>query len=119
MAKPQDPNKYLKNKDINAESKFSVLVSVIRFGLVIAGIAGIAMEFFKDGGLITKMLGWLFDTTEHMMMIPVIVFVLWLLNHLISGRGKGEIKRSGDIPMYIMMAIGAYYLFKLITENAL
>lgn len=115
MAKPrekQDPNKYLKNKDIKAESKRSVLVAIIRFGLVIAGIGGLAMEFFKDGGLVVKALSWLFDSGEHMLFIPVIIFALWLVNRLISAEGKGDIKKSGELPMYIMMAVGAYYILK-------
>ena len=111
-----DPNKYLKNKDIKTESKFSVLIAMVRMGLVFAGIAGIAMEFFKDDGLLLKTLGWLFDSTTHMIFIPVIIFGLWLLNYMISAKGKGEIKKSGELPMIIMMAAGAYYLFKLVTS---
>ena len=42
-----DPNKYLKNKDIQPESKFSVFLATLRMGLMLIGIAGIAMEFFK------------------------------------------------------------------------
>ncbi|HOY70032.1 MAG TPA: hypothetical protein PL131_05125 [Methylotenera sp.] len=115
MAKPrekQDPNKYLKNKDIKAESKRSVLLAVVRMGLVLAGIAGLAMEFFKDGGLIVKAMSWLFDSGEHMLFIPVIIFVLWLANRMISAEGHGDIKKSGELPMYIMMALGAYYILK-------
>ena len=115
MAKPrekQDPNKYLKNKDIKAESKRSVLLAIIRMGLVLAGIAGLAIEFFKDGGLIIKAMNWLFDSGEHMLFIPVIIFVLWLANRLISAEGKGDIKKSGELPMYIMMALGVYFILK-------
>lgn len=108
----QDPNKYLKNKDIKAESKTSVLFAVIRMGLILAGIAGLAMEFFKDGGLVTKTLSWLFDSGEHMLFIPVIIFALWLANRIISAEGKGDIKKSGELPMYIMMLLGVYYLLK-------
>lgn len=115
MAKPrekQDPNKYLKNKDIKAESKTSVLFAIVRMALVLAGIAGLAMEFFKDGGLILRALNWLFDSGEHMLFIPVIIFALWLANRMISAEGKGDIKKSGELPMYIMMALGAYYILK-------
>jgi hypothetical protein len=112
----QDPNKYLKNKDIKAESKRSVALAVLRFGLVIAGIAGVAIEFFKDGGFVLKVLSWLTESGTRLLMIPVIILVLWLLNRWISAEGSGEIKKSGELPMYIMMALGAYYVFKYFTS---
>ncbi len=119
MAKPrvkQDPNKYLKNKDIKAESKRSVLMAIIRMGLLLAGIAGLAIEFFKDGGLVIKAMSWLFDSGTRMLLIPVIILVLWLMNRWISAEGKGEVKKSGEFPMYLMMALGAFFIFKYLTS---
>jgi hypothetical protein len=112
----QDPNKYLKNKDIKAESKRSVAIAILRFGLVLAGIVGVAIEFFKDGGFVLKALSWLTDSGSHLLMIPAIIFAMWLLNRWISAEGKGEIKKSGELPMYIMMALGAYYVFKYLSN---
>lgn len=113
-----DPNKYLKNKDIQAESKLSVLAAMGRMGLMLLGIVGIATEFFSDDGVLKKVLGKLFESTTSMMMIPVIIFVLWLLNRWMSSSSKSETKKSGDVPMYVMMLIGAYYLFRLATTGS-
>lgn len=110
-----EPNKYFKNKDINAESKFSVLTALLRMGLMLVGIVGIAMEFFSEDGILKRLISRLFESTTSLMMIPVIIFVLWLLNRWMSSGSKSETKRSGDIPMYIMMLVGAYYLYRLIT----
>ncbi|MDP1657939.1 MAG: hypothetical protein Q8L73_01140 [Methylotenera sp.] len=120
-AKPNnkvDPNKYLKNKDIEPEGKLGVLAAIGRMGLMLVGIVGIAMEFFRDDGWLKTALGKLFESTTSMMLIPVIIFALWLLNRWMSSENKSETKRSGDIPMYVMMAVGAYYLFKLITTGS-
>lgn len=84
---------------------------------MLIGLVGIAMEFFKDGGWLKTALGWLFDSTTHMMFIPVIIFVLWLLNRWMSSAAIGEKKKSGDVPMYIMMALGAFYIFRLVTTG--
>lgn len=113
-----DPNKYSKNKDIQAESKFSVFIAVVRMGLMVAGIIGIAFEMFRENGWLSNLLGKLFESTTSMMMIPVIIFALWLLNRWISTPNKSETKKSGDIPMYIMMAVGAYYLFRFFTTGS-
>lgn len=119
MAAPQkkDPNKYSKNADIEADSTFKTLMSFGGMALLLLGLAGIAMEFFKDGGWLKTAFSWLFDSTTHMMFIPVIIFVLWLLNHFMSSGVIGEKKKSGDLPMYIMMALGAFYLFRLATTG--
>lgn len=114
-----DPNKYAKNKDINPESKLSVLFATIRMGLMLAGIAGLAYELFRDNGLFAKIMTKLFESSSSMMIIPVIIFVLWLLNRWLSSPNKSETKRSGDLPMYIMMAIGAFYIFRFINSGSL
>lgn len=113
-----DPNKYIKNKDIQPESKLSVAAAIGRMGLMLIGIAGVAVEFFKDDGVLKEILGKLFESTSSMMMIPVIVLVLWLLNRWMSSGNASETKKSGDMPMYLMMLIGAYYLFRLITTGS-
>ena len=116
-----EPNKYLIYKDIKPESKFSVLVAMVKMGLLllgIAGIAGIAMDFFREDGILKKLLGKLFESTASMMMIPVIILVLWFLNRWISSASKSETKKSGDLPMYVMMLVGAYYLFRLLTKGS-
>ena len=115
----QDPNKYAKNKDIKAESLLSNLAAVAKMGLMIVGIIGIALEFFKDDGVLAGILSKLFQSTTTMLFIPVIIFVLWLLNRWMSSSKKGETNKSGDVPMYVMMAIGAYYLFRLITTGSM
>jgi hypothetical protein len=114
-----DPNKYAKNKDINPESKLSVLFAVVKMGLMLVGIAGLALELFQENGLFSRLMSKLFESTSTMMLIPVIIFAIWLLNRWFSSPNKSEVKRSGDYPMYLMMAIGAYYLFKIITSGSL
>ena len=119
MATPQkkDPNKYSKNANIEADTLQKTIISLAGILLVLIGLVGIAMEFFKDGGWLKSALGWLFDSTTHMIFIPVIIFVLWLLNRWMSSAAKGEKKKSGDLPMYIIMAVGVFYIFRLITTG--
>ncbi len=115
----QDPNKYAKNKDIKPEGLLSNLAAIGKMGLMLVGIIGIALEFFKSDGVLSNILSKLFQSTTTMLFIPVIIFVLWLLNRMMSSSKKGETNKSGDIPMYVMMAIGAFYLFRLITTGSM
>lgn len=115
----QDPNKYAKNKDIKPDSLLGNLAAIGKMLLMIVGIIGIALEFFKSDGVLSTILSKLFQSTTTMLFIPVIIFVLWLLNRMMSSNKKGETNKSGDLPMYIMMAIGAFYLFRLITTGSM
>ena len=119
MAAPlkKEPNKYAKNKDIQADTLLKTLSSVAGIALVFIGLIGIGLEFFKEGGWLKTALAWLFESTTHMMFIPVIILAGWLFNHFISSSAKGEKKKSGDIPMYIMMAIGVYYVYRFVTTG--
>jgi hypothetical protein len=120
MAAPnkKDPNKYAKNADIKADTLLKTLSSVGGMALLFIGLIGIALEFFKDGGWLKNAFSWLFDSTTHMMFIPVIIFALWLANRFMSSAAIGEKKKSGDIPMYIMMAVGAFYVFRFVTPGS-
>ena len=119
MAAPlkKDPNKYAKNKDIQADTLLKTLSSLGGILLVLIGLIGIGLEFFKEGGWLKTAFAWLFESTTHMMFIPVIIIAGWLFNHFISSSAKGEKKKSGDIPMYVMMLIGAYYVYRLVTTG--
>lgn len=119
MANNIDPNKYRKNKDIKPDSLLSNVVAIARILLMLVGIIGIAMELFKDDGWLKNALSKLFETTTSMMLIPVIILGLWLLNRWMTSPNKSETNKTGDLPMYAMMAVGAYYSFKWLTNGSL
>jgi membrane protein insertase Oxa1/YidC/SpoIIIJ len=119
MASPlkKEPNKYAKNADIKADTPLKTALSFAGVVLMLIGIVGLAMELFKDEGWFKTALAWLFDSTTHMMFIPVIALVLWLLNRWMSTPNKNESKKSGNLPLYAMMAAGAFYIFRLVTTG--
>lgn len=112
-----DPNKYLKNADIRPESLLRTIASVTAFILMLIGIVGTALDVFKEDGLMSKAFSYFFQSTQTMMLIPVIVLVLWLLNRWFSAPNKAETKKSGNLPMYIMMLLGIYYVFQFVTTG--
>jgi hypothetical protein len=119
MATPmkKEPNKYAKNANIKADTLPKTLASVAGMILMLIGIVGIGLEFFKDGGWLKTALAWLFESTTRMMFIPVIIFALWLVNRMMSSTNPNESKKSGNIPMYAMMAVGAFYIYRFVTTG--
>lgn len=112
-----DPNKYAKNAKINPNSKVSTLVSIASFLLMLMGILGLGIEFFKDGGWFKTMISKLFESTTSMLMIPLIIAAAWWFNRWTSAPSKTETSKAGNIPMYMMMAIGAYYLIRYLLTG--
>ena len=119
MAAPlkKEPNKYSKNKDIQADTLLKTLSSFGGILLVIIGLVGIAMEFFKDNGAIGTIWNWLWEDTSHLIIIPILFAGLWLFDHFISTSAKGEKKKSGDIPMNVMILVGAFYVYRLVSTG--
>jgi hypothetical protein len=117
MALKKEPNKYAKNKDIQADTLLKTLSSVGGMLLLVIGLIGIAMEFFKGDGILGSIWDWLWEDMSHLMAIPAAAFAFWLFNRFLTSSAKGEKKKAGDFPMYIMMAIGAYYLFRFVTTG--
>lgn len=112
-----DPDKYSKNADIKADTPLQNVISAGSMILMVIGLVGIALEFFKDDGWVSKLFSYLFQSTTHMLLIPLIAAVLWLANRMISSSNNDGMKKSGNIPMYLMMAIGAYTIFQYVTTG--
>lgn len=112
-----DPNKYVKNANIRPESLLRTALSTASFVLMVIGIIGIALDAFKEDGLIKQALFFLFQSTQTMLLIPVILLAFWLLNRWISTPNKVETKKSGNLPMYVMMLLGVYYVFQFLTTG--
>jgi Na+/H+-dicarboxylate symporter len=118
MASQSDPNKYSKNKTIKPDSPLSNLWALAQLALMILGITGLSLEVFREHGWLQIWFSQLFQSTTNMLIIPVIIFGLWSVNRWFSSPKKSKITKHGDIPLYVMMAVGSYYLFKLITSGS-
>lgn len=113
-----DPNKHSKNANIHPESRLSLLLAALRMGLMLVGIFGIAFELFHDNGWLSKLLANIFNSLANMLLTALVIFGLWLFNRWISKPKKSGTSKISDIPMYAMMAVGGYYLYRLLTAGS-
>jgi len=116
MAK-KDANKYSKNANINPESHLSSIFAMVRMALMLIGIFGITFELFRENGWLSKLLGGIIDSTANMLLVVVALLGLWLLNRMLSSPNKSETKKIGDMPMYAMMAVGVFYIYRIFTSG--
>lgn len=111
--------KYEKNENIRPDSLLKTLSSLGQFALVIVGLIGISVEFFRDNGILKQLLAKMFSTTTTMVVSLVLIGAgLFLINRWSSSAVDGTATKRGNLPMYIMMAIGVYFLFRLVTTGS-
>ncbi len=113
-----DPNKYSKNANIKAESFISVLFAIVRMGLTLVGIVGITFQIFGAKGWLSKLFGEVFKSTTSLILSAVALLVLWFLNRWLSSPSKADSRSLGDIPMYVMMTVGVYYVYRLYSTGS-
>ena len=72
------------------------------------------VHVFRESGWLNHLINKVFTSTAWLLVIPVMLAVLYVVNRwLSSAPEKGSYKR-GDIPLYIMMGVGALFLAKLL-----
>jgi hypothetical protein len=108
-----------KYEDKKADSLVDTILAVGRVGLMLVGIIGIAVEMFREDGLLKRWLKSLFSSTEGLMTAVVIAVVVYFFWRWLNAAPDGKASKRGDIPMYAMMAVGAFFLFRLFTTGSL
>ncbi|HYD33496.1 MAG TPA: hypothetical protein VEA39_02910 [Methylophilaceae bacterium] len=99
-----------------ADSLLDTIFAVGRFGLMLIGLIGISVEIFRDNGWLKQLIGKAFSSPSALLIIPLVIGALYVLDKVISN-AAGTASKKGDIPLYIMMAIGAFFLFRLVTTG--
>lgn len=100
------------------DSLLATLAAAGRIGLVIIGLIGLSVEIFRDNGWLKQLLGKLFSSSLGLAAIPIAIIVIYFVNRWLSSASDGKASAKGDLPLYLMMAIGAFFLFNLITTGS-
>lgn len=104
-------------EDSKPDSLLSTLAAVSRFGLMLLGIIGISVEIFRDNGWLKQLIGKAFTSPGTLLLIPLAIGALYLLNKVITD-AAGAGSKKGDIPLYLMMAIGGFFLYRIVTTGS-
>ena len=98
-----------------------LIVALVCFSLTLAGVAGLAYKIFNPEGWLVQALGYVWDLQLHfsLMAIPVVIAVVVLSKMLFSGFFN---QMSGTIGNWLtgaFMALGLYYIVRLIFYGSL
>lgn len=99
------------------DTLFATLMAVGRLALVIVGLIGITVHVFREEGWLNQLLAKMFISSSWLLAIPVALAVLYFVNGWLSTAPKNEPYTRGDIPLYIMMGVGAFFVVKLMTTG--
>ena len=121
MAKPL-PGKKEKVSTEKPESLLSVIKAGAQFVLMVLGIIGLAILIFSGDGLLVTLGGKLaqFDSFGSLMAIPLLIIAIYVGRVWFEKTfGKSSAAAAGSLAMYLMMAVGAFFLFRLLSTGSL
>lgn len=99
------------------DSLLKTIFETIRLVLVIIGLTGLSIEIFRDDGILTRIFSGMISSRLGLASIPITLIVLFLLNRwLVSHSGTEEHSRTGDLPLYFMMSVGATFVFNFLAD---
>lgn len=99
------------------ESLMNILKAGAMFVLVVLGIIGVAISVFSEGGWF----GIFFDKltnldTDLLVIVPLVLIVLYVVKVWFEKTtGKSSAEVMGNMALFIMMAFGLFFLYRLLT----
>lgn len=118
MVKNIEPNKYSKNTNIKADTPFKSIIAFTGVFLMLFGMLGLAIELFSHNDWLNNT--WFISQYDQALVDPsrliylaLGAFGIYLLGKFFSSQGESKNSDKGNLLMYIMIAIGLYYLVRL------
>jgi hypothetical protein len=106
------------NNKLKPDSLIATLLSAGEISLVLIGLVGLAVEVFRDQGWFKQLIDKILFSPTGLLFIPVVVLFVFLLNRWMLSPDAGPESGRGNLPLYVLMAVGAYYLLKLIIHGS-
>jgi hypothetical protein len=104
--------------DKKSDNLLSTLAAVGRIGLLLIGLVGIAVEIFRPNGWLKQLINKIFDSSMGIVYVLGGIAVIYILNRWMATADGKASSGKGDLPLYIMMAVGAFFLYNLITTGS-
>lgn len=121
MAKPRS----LKNKPEDYKKKPDTLLAILSAGgqlvLMVLGIIGIATEVFSENGLLSRLFTKVTqgDSFTWVMVIPIALVAIYIARQWFEKAfGKSSSSAIANLAMYVVMALGAFFLIRLLNTGS-
>jgi len=110
---------YQKSKDIKPDSLLHTLSSLARFGLMVIGLVGLTIKLFQDNGWLGKFFNYITSSSMGLISFIAILAVAYGINRWMTPTTPDKASRRGNLPMYIMIGLGIYFLYQYLINGAI
>jgi len=112
-----DPNRYSKNRTIRPDSAWKILQALITLGLMLCAFIGIAVHLFSSEQGPADWWAWLTASPMNGVLTFIAAVVLMAFHRYITHISSQQRRAASDLPVYIMMLVGVYFIYQLITTG--
>lgn len=112
-----DPDQFEKNRDIRPDSAWQILQALVTVGLIICGLIGIAIHLFGADATPYDWWHWLTASpvnTALAILAIVVAIGFHRYNTHISNQNR---RHASNLPVYVMMLVGVYFIYRLLTTG--
>lgn len=112
-----DPNRYSKNRAIRPDSAWQILQALLTLALMICGFIGIAVHVFGSDKGPMDWLQWIMASPLNGVLTFIALLVAFAFHRYITHISSQQRRSASNLPVYAMMALGAYFIYSLLTTG--
>ena len=112
-----DPNRYSKNRTIRPDSPWQIVQALFTLGLMVCGFIGIAVHVFGSNQGPMDWVQWVMASTINMILTAAGLLAAFAFHRYITHISSQQRRSASNLPVYAMMLIGAYFIYRLISTG--
>lgn len=112
-----DPNRYSKNRTIKPDGAWQILQAFITLGLMVCGFIGIAVHVFGSDAGPTDWLQWITASAWNGALTVIGLVSAFAFHRYITHISSQQRRSASNLPVYAMMLLGAYFVYRLLTTG--
>jgi cation transport ATPase len=112
-----DPNRYNENRNIRPDSPWQIIQALLTVALLICALIGLAVNLFGSHTSPMDWLHWITASTFNIVLTILGAVVLIGFHRYITVISNEKRHNASNFPVYVMMLIGVYFLYRLLTTG--
>jgi hypothetical protein len=112
-----DQNRYSKNRTIKPDGAWQILQALLTLGLMVCGFIGIAIHVFGSDNGPADWLQWITASAWNGALTAIGLVSAFAFHRYITHTSTQQRRSASDLPVYAMMLLGAYFIYRLLTTG--
>jgi len=112
-----DPNRYSKNSTIRPDGPRQIVQALLTLGLMLCGFIGIAVHVFGSNQGPMDWVQWIMASTLNMVLTAAGLLATFAFHRYITHISTQQRRSASNFPVYAMMLLGAYFIYRLVTTG--